>query len=101
MAHDVRGRLHLNGPSRATSEEVDRWEHRYVNVRLLGWALIGLWQVLSLASEFVPLDLESRAMRITGKALGLGGLLLVAWGFERLFALKHPGHRFRMLHGNR
>lgn len=89
----TRGRGALEIRRARTDVERHQLEHRYVDIRLLGWTLIGLWQVLSLASEFVPLDLESRAMRITGKAMGLMGLVLVAWGFERLFALKHPDHR--------
>ena len=56
----------------------------WIDVRLVGWALIASWQVLSLVSEFVPLDLEQRWLRITGKVLGLVGLALVAYGFERL-----------------
>jgi hypothetical protein len=73
--------------------QIERREHRLVNLRLLGWTLIGAWQLLSLASEFVSIDLNSDAMRITGKVLGLVGLMMVAIGFERLFALKHPGRR--------
>lgn len=56
----------------------------WVGVRLVGWGLIALWQVLSLASEFAPIDLEQRWLRISGKVAGLVGLAMVAYGFERL-----------------
>lgn len=70
-------------------------EQRYVRLRLGGWMLIALWQVLSLVSEFWPLPLESDVMRITGKALGLIGLVMVAVGFERLVHLAHMRERLR------
>lgn len=50
--------------------------------------------MLSLLSEFVPLDVQSRTMRIAGKAAGLVGLALVAWGFERLMRMEHD-HAYR------
>ncbi|HVL47534.1 MAG TPA: hypothetical protein VM889_03160 [Candidatus Thermoplasmatota archaeon] len=56
----------------------------WVRLRLLGWSLIGLWQVLGLLSEFMPLDLEAKAVRIAGRVLGLLGLFFVAYGFERI-----------------
>lgn len=59
-------------------------ERFWVKVRLVGWVLLGLWPTLSLVSEFYPLPLEADVIRITGKALGLAGLVCVALGFERL-----------------
>lgn len=64
-------------------------EYRWIRMRELGWFFIGAWQVLSIASEFVPIDLESRILRVTGKVLGLLGLILVAYGFERLMRIEH------------
>ena len=64
-------------------------DHRWVRWRLVGWALIGAWQALLLASEFVELDVMSRGARIAGGFLGLVGLLLVAVGFERIVAEAH------------
>lgn len=79
---------HLRRPEGVPPAEwLRRLELRYVRLRLLGWVFIGAWQVLGLASEFWPIDLESDAMRITGRVLGLLGLVLVAWGFERLTKL--------------
>lgn len=60
-------------------------QRKWVRIRELGWVLIGFWQFLSLASEFVPIvNVESRPVRIIGKFLGLAGLIMVAYGFERL-----------------
>lgn len=70
--------------------------HRLIRLRLVGWVFVGMWQALSLLSEFVPLvDLESRPVRIAGKVLGVVGLLLIAYGFER-FA--EASHRLAGLH---
>lgn len=66
-----------------------RAEYRWIRMRELGWFFIGSWQVLSIVSEFVPIDLESRILRIGGKVLGLVGLILVAYGFERLMRIEH------------
>lgn len=64
--------------------------HRLIRMRLVGWILIGAWQVLSLVSEFVPLaDLESKPWRVAGKVLGLLGLIIVAYGFERFAEVSH------------
>lgn len=61
---------------------------RWIRLRELGWLLIASWQLLSLVSEFYPvLNLESKALRVAGKLLGLVGLFLVAYGFERIMAL--------------
>lgn len=64
-------------------------EYLWIRLRELGWFLIGLWQLLSILSEFISIDLESRAMRVTGKVLGLIGLAFVAYGFERLMRIEH------------
>ena len=64
-------------------------EHRWVRLRLLGWALIGAWQVVGLASEMLGVDLMSRPVRIAGDLLGLVGLVLVALGFERVVEAGH------------
>lgn len=64
-------------------------EHRWVRLRLLGWGLIGAWQVAGLVGEFVDLHLMSRGVRIAGDVLGLAGLVLVAVGFERVVAESH------------
>ena len=64
-------------------------DHRWVRLRLLGWILIGLWQVALLAGEFVDLGLMTRTARIVGGILGLVGLILVAVGFERIVGEAH------------
>lgn len=68
-----------------------RLERRWIRIREVGWGFLATWQILALASEFWPIDLESRAMRITGKILGLAGVLLVAYGFERLMRIARSG----------
>lgn len=64
-------------------------DHRWLRLRMLGWTLIGLWQALVLASEFVNLGLMSRQARILGDVLGLAGTVLVALGFERIVGEAH------------
>jgi hypothetical protein len=64
-------------------------DHRWVRLRLLGWIMIGLWQTLELLAEFVPLMLETPTVRIARNVTGLIGLILVAWGFERIVAEAH------------
>lgn len=64
--------------------------HRYIMLRLGGWTLIGAWQLLSLLSEFSDIvDIERRDARIVGKILGIVGLFMVAYGFEKITELQH------------
>jgi len=74
-------------------------EHRWVRVRLAGWILLGLWQAASLVNEFAPLMLNTRAARVLMDVSGLAGLVLVAWGFERIVAESH--RRQGEMHGVR
>lgn len=70
---------------------VTREQRLWIEIRLLGWLLIGVWQLLSLLSEFWPIvDVNAKTMRVTGKLLGFLGLVLVALGFERLMHLTKP-----------
>lgn len=63
-------------------------KRRWIRIREFGWVLVGAWQVVSLLSEFVFVaGLESRPVRIAGKVLGLIGLVLVAYGFERIMRI--------------
>lgn len=65
-------------------------KHRWIRLREFGWLLVAAWQVVALVSEFVYIaDLDSKPVRIAGKLLGLVGLALVAYGFERLMRIEH------------
>lgn len=73
-----------------------RRAHLLIRLRLLGWILIGTWQLLSLISEFVPLvDVESKPIRVAGKVSGLLGLIIIAYGFEQFAEVSH---RIAQLH---
>jgi hypothetical protein len=56
----------------------------WIRVRLVGWLLIGIWQLVGIASEFLPIDVDARPVRIAGRIVAFAGLALVAYGFERL-----------------
>lgn len=65
-------------------------DHAWVRLRLLGWLMMGLWQAADLVADVVPVMLGSRPLMVARDATGLVGLVLVAWGFERIVA---EGHR--------
>lgn len=64
-----------------------RAEHRLVRFRLVGWLLIALSQLGALAN--VAWRYATPALDMLGRALGIVGVAIVAFGFERFVELHH------------
>lgn len=71
--------------------DVVQAEHRLVRLRLLGWTLIGLSQAAALAN--VALRYATPGLDMLGRAVGIAGLVIVAWGFESFVELHHRALR--------
>jgi hypothetical protein len=63
---------------------------QWIHLRLVGWGLLGVWQLLSLVNALGYFPVGGQAAKVIGPVLSLTGIALVGLGFEALIHSKQP-----------